>query len=256
MVQQKRGGVERLYLFDKQSGYSEGINEYGISIVSAAVSVKTDEKEGSKSNSTAPDSPDGKRIRSALLQKTVAGAVRSLIESKIPGNTFVTDGKTCVLIESGYARDDDERTNYLMKKVQCNKNTVYVRTNHGITIPTGYSSKIEGEEAKRKSSEKRRSYALKAAEKAKDPQELLNALGITPDKDPQMNPIRLVKNHHHDALTTGQLLIVPDHKTMTYRPTLSEIELDNYNKINGVKSNTYFEIISNRQLTTYKDFFK
>jgi len=80
MVQTVRGGVERLYLYDKQTGYSEGINEHGLCIVSAAVSVKSDEKEGKvKKAAVNGTSPDGKRIRAALLEKTVDAAVKKLV---------------------------------------------------------------------------------------------------------------------------------------------------------------------------------
>lgn len=260
MVQTKRGGVERLYLYDLQTGYSEGLNEHGISIISAAVAVKTDEKEGGKKTSKDKangTSPDGVRIRRALLEKTVDKALKSLIDHKIPGNTFITDGKVCYLLESGYSPDDIERKNYRHEVVKCRKEETYVRTNHGILLPfLGYSKKIPDQVKKRESSDSRLKIATAEAKKAKDPQELLNALGSTPEKNPQMNPIRLKKNDPADMLTTGQILIIPDHKTLTYRPTISEVELDNYNKINGVQSNTYFEIISNRQLTTFKDFVK
>ena len=258
MVQNKKEGVERLYLFDTQTGYSEGINEYGVAIVSAAVSVKTDEKEGKqkrdKANGT---SPDGKRIRRALLEKTVDKAVKSLIDAKIPGNTFVTDGKVCYLIESGYKREDEERKDFQHKIVKCDPKLTYVRTNHGVLLPfLGYSLNDPDQKKKRISSDSRYEIALKAGSKAKDPQELLNALGSTPKSNPQLNPIRLQKNDEKDMLTTGQILVIPAHHTLTYRPTLSEVELDNYNKINGVQSNTYFEIISNRQLVSFKDFVK
>ena len=258
MVQTKTGGVERLYLYDQQTGYSEGINEFGIAIVSAAVSVKTDEKEGKKKRDKANGtSPDGRRIRKALLEKTVDKALKSLIDSKIPGNTFITDGKVCYLLESGYQREDTERKEYRHEIIKCQKDKLYVRTNHGIQLPfLGYSMKDPTQRKKRASSDSRLEIATKEAKKATNPEELLNALGSTPSKDPQMNPIRLKKNAPEDMLTTGQILVVPAHHTLTYRPTISEVELDNYNKINGVKSNTYFEIISNRQLTTFKDFVK
>ena len=258
MVQVKRGGVERLYLYDMQTGYSEGINEYGISIVSAAVSVKSDEKEGKSRSKVNGTSKDGKRIRQALLSKNIKSALESLVSSRIPGNTFVTDGQVCYLLEAGY-RDADERSRgeYRHEIIKCQTNKTYVRTNHGVAIPyLGYSEKDPKQREKAKYSRVRYEIAHKEADNCKDPQELLNSIGVTPNKNAQMNPIRLKKNGPDDMLTTGQILIVPSNHTLTYRPTLSEIELDNYNKINGVASKTYFEIISNRQLTTFKDFVK
>jgi len=258
MVQRKDGGVERLYLFDLETGYSEGLNEYGISILSAATAVKSDEKEISQKKKANGTSRDGRRIRSALLQKTVDKALNTLIQSKLVGNTFITDGKTCYLLEAGYG-SKEARTNddYKHKVVKCSKDKAYSRTNHGVLIPElGYQSYPARNAYKRESSDSRYKIALENASRSKDPQELLNSIGVTPKSNPQLNPIRLKKNKPEDMLTTGQILLIPDHKTLTYRPTLSEVELDNYNKINGVKSNTYFEIISNRQLTTFKDFVK
>jgi len=258
MVQTKRGGVERLYLYDLQTGYSEGINEHGLAIVSAAVSVKSDEKEGKKRSRTNGTSKDGKRIRDALLESTVKKAVDKLIATRIPGNTFITDGKVCYLLEAGY-RDPDakERGEYRHELVKCDPSKTYVRTNHGILLPyLGYNPKDPLQRDKAKSSRTRYDVAHKEADGCNDPQELLNSIGVTPSKNPQMNPIRLAKNSEEDMLTTGQILIIASQHTLTYRPTLSEVELDNYNKINGVSSKTYFEIISNRQLTTFKDFVK
>ena len=39
-------GVEVLYMKDEVTGWCEGLNEYGIGIVNAALSVKADEKAG------------------------------------------------------------------------------------------------------------------------------------------------------------------------------------------------------------------
>ena len=259
MVQRKDEGVERLFLYDIQTGYSEGLNEFGVCIISAATAVKSDEKEHkekkAKANGT---SKDGKRIRRALKERTAKAALQCLIEHKIPGNTFVTDGKVCYLLESGYGNQEDrEEGNYNHKVIVCEKHQTYVRTNHGIELPQlGYQLNVPHQRKKRESSNARYEISLANAKKAKDPQELLNSIGVTPNKDPQMNPIRLKKNTPEDMLTTGQILLIPDQKTLTYRPTLSKVELSNYNKINGVASNTYFEIISNRQLTTFKDFVK
>ena len=41
-----RNNVERLYIWDEKTKYTEGLNEFGVSILSAAVAVKDDEKEG------------------------------------------------------------------------------------------------------------------------------------------------------------------------------------------------------------------
>jgi hypothetical protein len=92
-----------------------------------------------------------------------------------------------------------------------------------------------------------------AFKKAKDPQALLNALGVAPKSNPQMNPIRINKGKGV-MRTTGQIMLNPKDKVFTYRPTMSEVELKNYNKLNGAESKTYFEIISNRELISFGTF--
>ncbi len=256
MVQSQRGGVERLFLRDLTTGYSEGLNEHGISIISASVMVKKDEKEGGgrASDSQNWTSPDGQRIRRGLYQRTVQGAVKSLIESKIPGNTFVTDGKKLVLIEAGLTNYGEENEKYHYIKKEISTKEIVVRTNHGILLPwTGYKMSDPDQKDSRISSNTRLKIATREVKKALDPQQLLNAIGVTPEKDKQMNPIRIDKGKGV-MRTTGQILIVPNDKVMTYRPISSEVHLDNYNKINGVSSKTFFEIISNRELITFGAF--
>lgn len=48
IVQSNRTGVQRLYIDDALTRYTEGLNEYGVCILSAALSVKNDEKEAEK----------------------------------------------------------------------------------------------------------------------------------------------------------------------------------------------------------------
>ena len=74
IVQSNRHGTQRLYIDDKLSRWSEGVNEYGVSIISASFSVKSDEKEGdkillkrkNKRKQLGYYSPDGRAIRKAL----------------------------------------------------------------------------------------------------------------------------------------------------------------------------------------------
>ena len=258
MVQSQRGNVERLFLRDLKTGYTEGLNEYGISIVSASVMVKKDEKEGTKraSDSQNWSSPDGQRIRRALYQRTVDGAVKSLIDSQIPGNTLVTDGEKCVLIEAGYTNYEKEDQKYHYIKKDISKKDTVIRTNHGILLPwTGYKMSEPDQKDSRISSESRLKIATKEVAKATTPQELLNALGAAPEKDKQMNPVR-IDSGKGVMRTTGQILMNPKERVMTYRPIASEVELENYNKINGITSKTFFEIISNRELITFGAFKK
>jgi len=257
IVQSQRQGVERLFIRDLTTGYSEGLNEYGISIISASVMVKKDEKEGGSRASDSQNwtSPDGQRIRRGLYQRTVESATKSLIDSQIPGNTIVTDGKKLVLIEAGFTNYGTDKEEYHYVKKEIPKSQQVVRTNHGIFLPwTGYDPKNPDQADDAKSSRQRLKVAEKEVKKAQDPQQLLAALGAAPDtENKQMNPIRIDKGKGV-MRTTGQLLLVPQEKTLTYKPVASKVHMDNYNKINGNQSKTFFEIVSNRDLISYGVF--
>lgn len=80
--------------------YTEGLNEHGLCILSASLAVKDDEKELSAASPRDEDysSPDGKKIRNALLCKTPELAVESLQDlmlrkkkqqKKIQGNSYM-----------------------------------------------------------------------------------------------------------------------------------------------------------------------
>lgn len=254
--QSNRLGVQRLYMQDDKTRYTEGVNEYGIAILSASIMVKKDEKEGaaagSDDQSTAQFySPDGRRIRTALLKRTVMGAVNELIKLEIPGNTLITDGNECYLLEGAYKDyHNPGKKSYEHKLKKLKKTEAVVRTNHGIFLPwAGYQHNKDNKHEKlsRESSESRYKIVERKLDGIEKPEDMLECLSSRPEKDPQLNPIRL--DEKRKAMrTTGQLLIIPRERTLHYRPIYSDITLNNYNTINGAKSKTYFEVISSRKL--------
>ena len=90
-----KNGVEILHARDVETDWSEGMNEYGISLVNSALFVKRDEKDFDKTKKKKAMSKDGARIREALQHKTLQKAVKSLItyQDGIKGHTIVSDGK-------------------------------------------------------------------------------------------------------------------------------------------------------------------
>ena len=80
--QSNRRDIQRMYIDDSLSRYTEGLNEFGVCILNAALSVKSDEKELEKSKPTSNKkyqkagymSSDGKKIRTALFEKTPEAA--------------------------------------------------------------------------------------------------------------------------------------------------------------------------------------
>ena len=254
--QSNRNGVQRLYMHDDKTRYTEGVNEHGVAILSASIMVKKDEKEGNAAAGSDDQSertyyaPDGYRIRTALFKKTAKSALNTLISMQIPGNTLIADDNDCYILEGAF-RDyhgPNKKYEYRFKKLR--KTDTVVRTNHGIDLPwAGYQENKDNphEKASRKSSINRLRIVQKQMDSIKNPEDMLQVLSSRPEKDPQMNPIRL-DDRRRSMKTTGQLLVIPKERTLHYRPTYSEISLKNYNNINSTKNKTFFEVISSRKL--------
>lgn len=258
-----RRDIERLYIWDERTKYTEGINEFGVAIISASVTVKEDEAEGAVAvknkklekqvqiKNRTYYAPDGIRIRTALFEKTAADAARKLIELEIPGNTIVADKERCFLIEGAFVENDE----YVYKVVEVPKEKIAVRTNHGIFLPwTGYSREIPDQVEKRESSEQRYEKVVAGVKSAKTFDELLSSLSDTSDENPQLNPVR-VDPAKNAMRTTGQIILVPSEHTLHYRSIWCETLFD-LDKLNTENEKTFFEIVSTRKLISFKDFKK
>jgi len=255
-----RGGIERLYIWDEKTKYTEGVNEFGIAIISAAVATKKDEKEvANAAGEESFFSPDGKKIRTALLEKSLDKVIAKIIELEVPGNTFAFTKDKCFLIEGAYT--DEEMTDYQWKKVEIKKDETCVRTNHGILLGfAGYQDgpdADEDEKASRNSSEMRLEKTKQAIKKVKEGRDMLDCISdSTSDKNPQLNPLRTSKTHGSTILvTTGQLMLIPSELTLCYRPIWSEIEF-NFNRLDGATRKTQFEVISKKKLVSFAEFIE
>lgn len=256
-----RRNTERLYIWDDRTKYTEGINEFGVAIISASVTVKDDEAEGSVAvNSGKLDkqtkiknrtyyAPDGLRIRTALFERTAAEAARQLIELEIPGNTIIADKERCFILEGAFVENDE----YVYKILEVPKEKIAVRTNHGIFLPwTGYSKEVPDQVEKRESSDTRYEKVVAGLKKAKDFDEFLDAMSDTSDENPQLNPLR-IDPERNAMRTTGQIILVPKEQTLHYRAIWCETQFD-LDKLNTEDERTFFEIISTRKLISFKDF--
>jgi len=268
IVQSNRKNVQRLYIDDELTRYTEGLNEYGLCILSAALSVKDDEKEHDKIEPGQRDdgymSPDGKTIRTALLLKSPKEAAKLIVEKGLAGCTLVFNEKECYIIEGGYTVRKDDATEdnprkyiFKMKRLEAKSGNFIVRTNHGILIPElGYQPDSDDKEKQesRESSERRFEYAESSVKSCKEPEDMMNAIAVSPDKDPGMNPIRLGDVGSGDMVTTGQLMASPKDRTLHYRPIYSQINVQ-YNKINNPTAKTFFEIITSKKLLGFREHF-
>jgi hypothetical protein len=243
-----RDDIERLYIWDEKTRYTEGLNENGVCIVSASLLTKNDEREHTKGEDERDYySPDGKKIRDALLCPTPKEAVDYLLDVELSGNTLVFTSDIMYCIE---AVKDVENDKFISKVKQIGKDEIVCKTNHGVWLPNaGYQRGIdEDQTASRISSESRLMIATKMTELAKSPMDLMNRLTYHELPEPQLNPCRL-DERPSKLRTTGQLMLIPAQKTLYYRPIMCDITFD-YWRLNKPESRTFFELVGMREIIT------
>lgn len=199
-------GVEVVYVHDRVTDWSEGMNEFGIGLVNASLTVEFDEKEGDLAKQQidkgkAPRvSHDGLKIRKALGHKKLSEVIDSVIsyvgEDKkdvgIKGQTIVANPKHAFIIEM------TSKHLPVIKKIK--KDELLVRTNHGIEYPeTGYTKGV-----KRRSSISRKEISEDELSKVKKVDGVLDTLSKQYTEDPFMNPYR--RQNKYDMETTSQIM--------------------------------------------------
>ena len=80
-VETNNDGVGRMMLHDQVTGYKEGINSYGVSILNTSLDVLEDEPD--VESGKAKSSPDGQIIASALMHDNALNAAHLLIKKKL-----------------------------------------------------------------------------------------------------------------------------------------------------------------------------
>ena len=243
-IESEEHGIERMMMHDRITGYKEGINSHGVSILNTSLDVLDDESEIEAG--TAKTSPDGRIISEALLKDNAVEAVKTIIHYKMGGCTMVFDRDNMFLIE---ASDWDNRRayKYIVKKIP--KDQTVARTNHGIWLPTaGYqrSSTNSSETLSRISSETRLLLAEAVVKSAQDPEDLVDGMCQVYINDPQLNIMR-TSTERKKMRTTSQQLCVPSERTLYCRPVSSHVEFDFWS-LNRPNTNVWVEILSNRAL--------
>ena len=139
-------GVEVLYMRDETTGWCEGLNEFGIGIVNAALAVQADEKQGKASKgigkgkgdvATRNTLRDGKRVLKALESRNIEQAVGSLQShlGGLKGHTLVADPNTTYSLEATWRGHE-----FHVRRLPDGRR--HVRTNHGQFYPdAGYTEK-------------------------------------------------------------------------------------------------------------------
>jgi len=238
-----KNGLERLLFEDNITGYKEGFNSHGVTILSASLMVQDDEKELTKGN-TDRNSPDGIKMSDALWQPTAVLAAKRSIQNKLTGNTIIYDRDNLFLLE---ACNKDDEYHYVCKKID--KSEVVARTNHGVWLPWAGYQRVPDDDAQtlsRISSEARRIQAQNIVENAKDPMDMVNDMCQIHLDNPQLNVMR-TSTARKKMRTTAQEMIIPSERTLYFRPISSHIEFDFWN-LNKPERNCWVEILSNRAL--------
>lgn len=217
---------------DKQTMWSEGVNDSGIGIVNSALMVVEDEKIASKKDKGQNVSDGGELIREALRMTDIREIVKFLVKEGLFGFTFVSDGKDLFVIENVREWVEDKNEPDEKKIIQHSMNwyevqdesiTIIVRTNHGeLFNQTGY---LKGTDPGN-SSRQRRKYVEQELKKLKlnSTADVFRAMAYQGDKNPEANPIRAFGKC--DIFTTGQIVIDPEYHTMRYRPFKSNVKID------------------------------
>jgi len=243
-IEDSTNGVDRMMMHDQVTGYKEGINSRGISILNTSLDVYDDESE--VETGAANTSPDGKNIAEALAQRSIQDAVKILINSKLGGCTMVFDQDDLYLIE---ASDWDGTRPYKYVVKQIPKNKMLARTNHGMWLQdAGYQrdSVNKSHTLSRISSESRLALAEAVVKTAQKPEDLVDGMCQVYINDPQLNIMR-TSTQRKKMRTTSQQLCVPQERTLYCRPVSSHLEFDFWS-LNKPENNVWVEILSNRAL--------
>ena len=238
------GRNERIMMHDKVTGYKEGLNSSGLSILNTSLDVYDDETEVEAG--TAESSPDGRIISEALRLTDPLAAVRLLVKRKLGGCTIVFNQDDLYLIE---ATDDDGTApyRYLVKKI--GRGNTVARANHGIWLEdAGYqrNPKSESETLGRISSEARLAQAEALVKAAEKPEDLVDGMCQVYVNHPQLNIMRY-STERKKMRTTSQQLCVPRERTLYCRPISSHVDFDFW-RLNKPHTNVWVEILGNRVL--------
>ena len=231
-------------MHDLVTGYKEGINSRGVSILNTSLDIGEDEPDVEAG--TAKTSPDGRAIADALLQTEPLAAAKILIKHKLVGCTIVFNRHTLYLIE---ASDQDGTKPYRFRARKIPRSQTVARTNHGIWLPwASFQRRRDDPEQTRDriSSEARLLQAEMLVALSRNPEDLVDGLCKVYVPSAELNIMR-TSTEPNAFRTTCQLLCVPKERTLYCRPVSSNLKFDFWD-LNRPHTNVWVEILSNREL--------
>jgi hypothetical protein len=243
-IESKAGDVDRMMMHDIVTGYKEGINSRGVSILNTSLDVGNDETE--VESGRVKTSPDGTMIAEALSLPTAEAAAKFLVKQRLCGCTMVFDQDDMILIE---ASNWDGKRPYRFRARRIPKTQTVARTNHGVWMPTAgmqRSPRDRQQTLDRISSESRLLLAEAVVKAAQKPQDLVDGMCQVYINDPQLNILR-TSTDGRKMRTTSQQLCVPQEQTLYCRPVSSHMKFDFWS-LNRPNTGVWVEIMSNREL--------
>lgn len=243
-IEDTHNGVSRMMMHDLITGYKEGINSRGLSILNTSLDIGEDEPD--VESGAAKTSPDGRAIAEALLESDPFDAVKLLIQKKLVGCTIVFNAHTLYLIE---ACDRDGQAPYRYRIQIIPRSQTVARSNHGIWLPWASFQRTPddpGQTRDRISSEARLLQAQQLVEQARTPEDLVDGLCRVNLTNPQLNIMR-TSTGPNQFRTTCQLMCVPKERTLYCRPVSSNLKFDFWD-LNRPDTNVWVEMLSNREL--------
>lgn len=206
VIHEYKNGIELCYILDDDTGWAEGMNEFGIGIINTALIVGRDEKEHKIAAKTGHKSKDGNTVLEALLQKTPEAVVHSLInnkESPLKGHTIVSSPSKSFRIEM------TSRHESIVKEI--NQKEIIVRTNHGFE----YSDAGYTDGASYYSSKVRKTDVEDYLTNSDTPKEVLEKM--RKQKYSKKSNLNYFRNTDHMS-TTGQILMDLSNLKFYYHP--------------------------------------
>jgi len=243
-IEDTKDNVSRMMMHDSVTGYKEGINSQGLSILNTSLDIGDDEPDVDSGKTKT--SPDGRAIAEALLQRDPRSAVKMLLKYRLVGCTIVFNRDTLYLIE---ASDRDGTAPYRYKVKEIPRNQTVARSNHGIFLPWASFQRKKNDPQQtrdRISSESRLLQAEMVVDTARKPEDLVDGMCKVYVRNPQLNIMR-TSTEPNKFRTTCQLLCVPKERTLYCRPVSSNLKFDFWS-LNRPKTNVWVEILSNREL--------